>query len=79
MISETKLDKSFPDGQFLIERYSKSYRIVRNCHGGAMDVILKSIYSVKTFAHRVATNRRFLHRDKSSEKEMVAMLFLQPK
>ena len=36
MISETKLDNSFPDGQFLIEGYSKPYRIDRNCHGGGM-------------------------------------------
>ena len=33
MISETKLDNSFPEGQFLIEGYRKPYRIDRNCHG----------------------------------------------
>ena len=33
MISETKLDNSFPEGQFWIEGYSKPYRIDRNYHG----------------------------------------------
>ena len=32
MISETKLENSFPEGQFLIEGYWKPYRIDRNCH-----------------------------------------------
>ena len=34
MISETKLDSSFPDGQFLIPGYSSPYRLDRNCRGG---------------------------------------------
>ena len=33
MISEIKLVNSFPEGQFLIEGYSKPYRIDRNRHG----------------------------------------------
>ena len=36
MISETKLDNSFPEGQLLIEGYSKPYRIDRNSHGGGI-------------------------------------------
>ena len=36
MISETKLDNSFPEGQSLIEGYSKPYRIDRNSHGGGI-------------------------------------------
>ena len=35
-ISETKLDNSFPEGQFFIEEYSKPYRIDCNCHGGGI-------------------------------------------
>ena len=75
MISETRLDNSFLEGQFLIEGYSKPYGIDRNCHGGG--IICKSRYSIKTSVHRAVTNGRFLCRDKPSEKEMVAMLFLQ--
>ena len=33
MISETKLDNSFPKGQFLIPEYSSPYRFDRNCRG----------------------------------------------
>ena len=31
MVSETKLDNSFPEGQFLIPGYSSPYRFDRNC------------------------------------------------
>ena len=34
MISATKLENSFLEGQFLIEGYSKPYIIDRNCDGG---------------------------------------------
>ena len=36
MISEAKLDNSFPEGQFLISGYSSLYRFDRNCRGGGI-------------------------------------------
>ena len=36
MISETKLDNSFPEGQFLIPGYSSPYRFDRNRRGGGI-------------------------------------------
>ena len=42
MISQTKLDNSFPESQFLIEGYSKPYRIDRNCHGGGIMLYVKA-------------------------------------
>ena len=36
MISETKLDNSFPEGQFLLPGYSSPYRFDRNCLGGGI-------------------------------------------
>ena len=33
MISETKLDESFPRGQFLIKRFSETHRLDRNSKG----------------------------------------------
>ena len=42
MISETKLDNSFPDGQFLIEGYSISYRIDRDYHGGGIMLYVRA-------------------------------------
>ena len=34
MISETKLDPSFPNGQFHIHGFSEPYRLDRNRNGG---------------------------------------------
>ena len=42
MISETKLDNSFPEGQFLIEGYSKPYRIDSNCQGGGIILYVRA-------------------------------------
>ena len=36
MISESKLDKSFPIGQFLMNGYSTPFRLDRNSHGGGI-------------------------------------------
>ena len=36
MISETKMDGTFPADQFKIEGYSRPIRIDRNCHGGGL-------------------------------------------
>ena len=47
MISETKLDNSFPEGQFLIEGYSKPYRTHRNCHGRSLMLYVRADISSK--------------------------------
>ena len=36
MISETKIDNSFPKGQFLIKGFCEPFRIDRNIHGGGI-------------------------------------------
>ena len=36
MISEIKLDSSFPTGQFVINGYSEPFRIDRNSQGGCI-------------------------------------------
>ena len=41
MISETKLDKSFPEGQFYIDGYSKPIRIDRNSRGGGIILFVR--------------------------------------
>ena len=41
MLSETKLDSSFPEGQFLIPDYSAPYRIDRTCHGGGLMLFVR--------------------------------------
>ena len=46
IISETKLDNSFPEGQFLIPGYSSPYRFDRNCRrGGIMFYVREDIPS----------------------------------
>ena len=36
MIPETKIDASFPIGQFLLNSYSTPFRLDRNAHGGGI-------------------------------------------
>ena len=36
MISETKMDASFPIGQFLLNGYRTHFRLDRNAHGGSI-------------------------------------------
>ena len=42
MISETKMDHSFPTEQFIIEGYSKIYRLGRNDRAGGIMLIVKN-------------------------------------
>ena len=37
-ITETKLDSSFPNAQFLVDEYKEPYRKDRNVHGGGISV-----------------------------------------
>ena len=41
MTSETKLDLSFPNGQFQIHGYSEPYRSERNGNGGGTPVFIR--------------------------------------
>ena len=36
MISETKIDETFPSRKFYIEGFTPPYRLNRNCHGGGI-------------------------------------------
>ena len=46
MISETKLDLSFPNGQFQIHGYSEPYRLDRNGNGGGILVYIREVLSI---------------------------------
>ena len=41
LISETKIDDSFPKGQFLMDGFSAPYRLDRNCQGGGLMLFLR--------------------------------------
>ena len=46
MISETKIDESFPKGNFLIEGFSTPYRLDRDSKGRGDHVIFKGRYTL---------------------------------
>ena len=41
MVSETKLDESFPIGQFIIEGFGVTYKVDRNANGGRIILFLR--------------------------------------
>ena len=41
MISKTKIDDSFPVGQFIMDGFSPPYRLDRNCHGGGLMLFVR--------------------------------------
>ena len=41
MVAETKIDNSFPKGQFFIQGYSELFRLDRNSNGGGLLVYVK--------------------------------------
>ena len=41
MISETKLDDTFPFAQFTIDGFSQQFRLDRNCHGGGIIIFVR--------------------------------------
>ena len=41
LLSETKTDDSFPQGQFVIDEFSAPYRLDRNCFGGGLMLFVK--------------------------------------
>ena len=79
MISETKLDNSFLEVQFLIEGYSKPYWIDLNFHGGGIMLYAGADIPSKLLSIESLPMERFYAEINLQKKEMVAMLFLQPK
>ena len=41
MISETKLDETFPEGQFLMDGFTPPYRMDRNTNGGGIALYIR--------------------------------------
>ena len=41
ILTETKIDNSFPERQFIIDGYSKPYRLDRNSHGGGIIIYVR--------------------------------------
>ena len=49
MISETKIDESFPLLQYMIDGFSMPYRHDRNAHGGGILVYFRNNITSKVF------------------------------
>ena len=47
LITETKIDSSFPEGQFEIDGFTTPYRVDRDCHGGGMLFYIKQDIPMK--------------------------------
>ena len=57
ILGETKLDDTFPEKQFIIEGFSKPYRLDRNCHGGGVMIyVRKDIPSKELKNHKFSKN-----------------------
>ena len=57
MISETKLDESFPTQEFEIEGFSTPFRLDRNCHGGGILLYFRKDLPCKELkSHNLSTN-----------------------
>ena len=50
MISETKINSSFPRGQFLIKGFCEPFRIDRNIHGGGILFYVREDIPVKVLS-----------------------------
>ena len=48
MISETKLDETFPEGQFLMDGFITPYRMNRNTNGGGIALYVREDISTKS-------------------------------
>ena len=57
LISETKLDNTFPPNQFSIEGFSKAIRLDRNCYGGGILFFIRDNLPFKEIkSHRLPNN-----------------------
>ena len=74
MISETKIDESFPTSQFLIDGFSSPYRLDRNSNGGGIlvyfknNIITKSLKTIKLSIEAI-----FIEMNLRSKKMVVAL------
>ena len=59
IVSETKLDDSFAEGQFLIEDFYSPFRFDRNKNGGGVMLYVREDISAKLLSHGFSFAERF--------------------
>ena len=60
MMSETKLDESFPEGQFFIDGYHTPFRYDRNGNGGGILLYVREDIPAKVIQCDFPTSENFL-------------------
>ena len=50
MISETKVDHSFPDGQFFLDGFGTPFRLDRNRNSGGIMLFIRNDIPAKAFS-----------------------------
>ena len=60
MISETRLDDSFPEGQFFIDGYHAPFRYDRNGNGGSILLYVREDIPAKVIQCNFPTSESFL-------------------
>ena len=78
LISEIKIDKSFPNAQFQINGYTTPYRLDRNCKGGGIFMYVREdIPSKQLYPTLVNSLEGFLIELNLRKKKMVTLLLMQ--
>ena len=78
MISETKIDKSFPISQFLIDGFFSSYRLDRNTNGGGILVYFKNNIITETLKPSTCLLKQFLLKRTLETKKWLLCLTYNP-
>ena len=76
MISKTKLDSSFPNGQFQIDGYSEPYRLDRNGNGGVMLVFTRQDTPTKLIDSQRKIERFFIELNLRKKSGSCAVLII---
>ena len=76
LISETKIDSSFPSAQFHLEGYATPYRLDRNANGGGILLYIREDVPSKLLNTDLPINWRIFHWSKIKEKEIAPLQLL---
>ena len=58
MLSETKLDSSFPHPQFSVEGYSKLYRLDKDRNGGGLILFIREELPIKLLSSKFISGNK---------------------
>ena len=75
MISETKIDESFPTSQFLIDGFSSPYRLDRNSNGGGILVYFKNNITKSLKTIKLSIEAIFIEMNLRSKKLLLCFTY----